>query len=500
MRTHAKLIAIRESIGEIGKVDPICFVERFRQFRCLKGFEASEDGSRHAKMENGGRSRKGDESVSESDLRVVGRSVGGGSASREAASATTSSGRTESPSEEQGFTFSSGAGLTARAPQRRLAARRTRPSRRSPRGNVTNLSMRAAAEARRNRIFGSEVSGDDDSSEEEEEVESTGDEPVFRVSNRFSGLNPDEVLGRSAAVRSLLESELSRSPGYLSGPISMLSDSGETLWGQGDESDETMQRILERSYFDSRTRELQRTSEDSEDAMLQKALQESLKFNELSRDEHAVANEGTSDLDAVETQSLEKALKLSVKAQEESAKIDEELADVQIASLVESQPEEIVAQTLALWHEMKNDFERNGGTVPSVQDALAKAEQAVKRKKDAEEELEMINLHFAEFEEDYAPEVMQEAKLIHTELRKKQVSSGGRAPTVEYALSLASDRAKDRRREHAEAKAEKEQQVKEAERAEAEELQEKRQKESRQERAARFAAAFEKRKTSEQSD
>ncbi|GBG24136.1 Hypothetical Protein FCC1311_003542 [Hondaea fermentalgiana] len=274
-----------------------------------------------------------------------------------------------------------------------------------------------------------------------------------------------------------------------------------------------MQRLLEQSYAASRHVSAQDfdaafhrdgNDEDDEAAMLEAAIRASLESHGAPDNamKEGGAKDGAADprSDAdiqVDEEALARALELSTQLDRDSKTLNQDIIDVQIASLVESHPEEVVMQTISIFDEMRERYEKDGGALPSVDDALAQAERQVKQRKQQEETQAAHDLQFQEFADSLSPEVMAEARQIFEDLSKEMAESGGRAPTVEYAISLAQDRAKARRAEQQRQEAAEEKRREEAREAEEKQKQEERdqeanerKRETREERAARIAASY----------
>mmetsp|Transcript_4369 Transcript_4369/g.5867 ORF Transcript_4369/g.5867 Transcript_4369/m.5867 type:complete len:138 (+) Transcript_4369:214-627(+) len=119
------------------------------------------------------------------------------------------------------------------------------------------------------------------------------------------------------------------------------------------------------------------------------------------------------------------------------------------------------------------------------EEAQLKAEKEARKQKEADEaailaaEIEDV----LEAHPNLPDRVLEDIKTIYTDMKRSFHEDGGQYPSIDFAVSLAKDRYKDAERKREEVKLEAE-----AKRMAA------RQAETREERAARFAAAFEKRK------
>jgi len=119
------------------------------------------------------------------------------------------------------------------------------------------------------------------------------------------------------------------------------------------------------------------------------------------------------------------------------------------------------------------------------EEAQLKAEKEARKQKEADEaailaaEIEDV----LEAHPNLPDRVLEDIKTIYTDMKRSFHEDGGQYPSIDFAVSLAKDRYKDAERKREEVKLE----------AEAKRMAE-RQAETREERAARFAAAFEKRK------
>uniref|UniRef100_A0A7S2SKH9 Uncharacterized protein n=1 Tax=Mucochytrium quahogii TaxID=96639 RepID=A0A7S2SKH9_9STRA len=256
---------------------------------------------------------------------------------------------------------------------------------------------------------------------EEEEGQEEG--ATFTRSNRFGGFDEDQSVERLMDTSSVLNS-LPMSGGWLTRE--------DPVWGVGDETDETMQKVLEQSYRVGR-------AEMTEAEMLQAAIAKSL-----------------------------------VNEEEEKVLANQEL-EVRLASIFETHSEDIAAETLSLYEDCHD-----------LDEALRQAiSNDAERKLIADQE-SLIDFQFDSLE-DLEPEIIAAAKKIYKEMASEQRRSGGRAPTVEFACSLAQDRAKDVAR----AKQQEEQEEPKEQEEEAESVVGR--PTSRAERAAMMAAAFDRR-------
>mmetsp|Transcript_2530 Transcript_2530/g.5855 ORF Transcript_2530/g.5855 Transcript_2530/m.5855 type:complete len:483 (+) Transcript_2530:363-1811(+) len=406
-----------------------------------------------------------------------------------------------------GATGATGAGAVFAAGQtssRRMTnrARRTAANNAGLSGASVRRRQQTAAESHRSRIYGSSAPG-------LAEQVLGGRGGYFRPHNTFAGLDPDGVSHESGVLQSILTAQ--RLPHYLTpggavfgaGGLNEERDYGD-VWGKGDESDERMQQILADSHsLNRRTRASSVEEYDDNDEDLNAAIRASLETHTppapgfgLSADtasSRRVNTEMNSQLAKLEEEDLARALDLSTKLSADSAQLNQDIIDVQFASLVENHPEEIVMQTISIFDEMREKYEREGGTLPDVGVALEQAQKQVDQRKQREDLRAAIDSQFDEIADDYTPEELAEGRQIFEDLSKEMAESGGHAPTVDYAMSLAKDRAKSRLAEKQRSDlAEQNRQQAEQDRQAAE-----RKQESRAERAARFAAAFERKKQTE---
>lgn len=207
-----------------------------------------------------------------------------------------------------------------------------------------------------------------------------------------------------------------------------LDDSGmsDEVWGEQGENDETMQRILAESYQSSKPAST--TGDEDED--MRRAIEASLK-------EHAPM---------ISTATTPGAT-------------PEEAVDLKDNDLLqELQGEDELARKL-------------------IEEGLAAEAKLEQQRRESEDEKMMLDVQLSSLRGVVEDDVVEETKRIFLEMRNEHKREGGRPPDFEVALSMAQDRAKDRKKQ---------------ELREEQEIIEKRDNESRKARAKRFADALEK--------
>ncbi len=430
------------------------------------------------------------------------------------------------------------------APARQPAQQRVDPGARPVRpAAVTSAASRL--QERQRRVFGAPdlagegagagagAGGGAGAGAHEDGDEHEHEDPRFYSFNRFAALNPAPAPvgdgGANAALAALMAATAARSqpPSWLVAPRAGDEHPGN-LWGVGDESDERMQQLLEQSYgLNNR-----RASRDEEDeAMLLAAIKESLETQErVARAGAAVVGGALDGEEHEEDADLHAALALSVEPGTGAGagtgaaappqvhhvgELHDDVLEVQVATLFEHYSDDVVAETMAVLEDMKDANARGlSASKPSVEAALS---EALRRQRGREQQAaiaETVDLQFRLLHEDgaEAPEVIEAARAVMKDLMLKHRSDGGFAPTVEEAISIVKDRAREQRARQDRAEEERqqeryraaeavrkaaaeEQRRVEEEKAEAlAKLDRERKSESRSERAARFAAAFDKRK------
>jgi len=241
------------------------------------------------------------------------------------------------------------------------------------------------------------------------------------------------------------------------------------VWGE--ETDEAMQHVLERSFFEN-----QQISR--EDGQIQEVIRQSL-----------ASHVGETFVPSLND-------------------FDDDIISIQMASLFESNSDEVAGETVELFDELKQRYIINRGNIPTVDMALdiVLARNKVEERnaiRDRKAEIEqdkadnnraILDVEFEDAKAHLSSEIYVEARCIYDELIAKALNGGGNMPSVEFAVSLAQDREKKRKADFEnDAQQEIGAKLKQEDDVEKEKL-ESRNSESREERAARFEAAAQRRK------